>query len=64
MAWDAGPRPSFGVELEWPNVGPNWLGQSVYWPCPPFYCSGVSVPAWAAAGRLLWWVEVGVLGVS
>jgi len=39
---------------------------SVYGPYPPFYCSGVSVPVIAAAGRLLWW-GVGIrcfLGVN
>jgi len=38
-----------------------YLGFNLCWggpstgPSPLFYCSGVSVSVWAAAGRLLWW---------
>jgi len=32
----------------------GWGGPSTG-PTPPFYCSSVFVPVWAAAGRLLWW---------
>jgi len=41
--------------LGWPNFGLHRLGRSFYGPYPSFFCSGVSVSVWAAAGRLLWW---------